>query len=169
MICFFCGGCLHNWLPQDIPWNEHAKYQRKCPYLLLSKSPNFIQSIVNGTEIGSVHHENAASNEHRMSSSVVSFSTNDVTSTIRENLSSFKKRIHSCCKITEDEDEKKSSQDSVNHTHNERVCKLCMTNEANIVFVNCGHLLTCACCAASIDKCPICRCKFNQMIKVYYA
>ncbi|XP_050418714.2 baculoviral IAP repeat-containing protein 3 [Patella vulgata] len=43
--CFFCGGVLKSWTDDDIPWNEHAKWFPKCPYLLRIKGEDFVNSI----------------------------------------------------------------------------------------------------------------------------
>lgn len=38
--CFFCGGGLRDWLPDDIPLKEHQKLFPKCGYLeLVSNNP----------------------------------------------------------------------------------------------------------------------------------
>ncbi|KAK6172083.1 hypothetical protein SNE40_018041 [Patella caerulea] len=45
--CFYCAGILKSWLDDDIPWQEHAKWFPKCPYLLRIKGQDFIHSIRN--------------------------------------------------------------------------------------------------------------------------
>jgi len=42
-----------------------------------------------------------------------------------------------------------------------RLCKICMDSEVGVVFLPCGHLVTCANCAHSLIDCPLCR----QVIK----
>ncbi|XP_052239929.1 uncharacterized protein LOC127850704 isoform X2 [Dreissena polymorpha] len=37
------------------------------------------------------------------------------------------------------------------------LCKVCLDNIVSIVFLPCGHLVTCADCAPALRKCPICR------------
>jgi baculoviral IAP repeat-containing protein 7/8 len=34
--CFYCGITLGNWLEEDDPWIEHARWSGDCPYLLLN-------------------------------------------------------------------------------------------------------------------------------------
>lgn len=41
-ICFYCGKAIGNWTDNDDPWTEHAKWSRKCSYLLLSKGRKFV-------------------------------------------------------------------------------------------------------------------------------
>lgn len=50
------------------------------------------------------------------------------------------------------------------------LCKICLSNETNVVLPNCGHLL-CASCVDMIDsrekKCPQCRTRFTKVINIY--
>ena len=39
----------------------------------------------------------------------------------------------------------------------ENQCKICISDEATIVFLPCGHLGSCSTCASSLIYCPICR------------
>ena len=43
--CFYCGGGLKNWEPDDDPWVEHARWFKDCPYLLTSKGKGFIEAV----------------------------------------------------------------------------------------------------------------------------
>ena len=43
--CFYCGGGLKSWEPDDEPWVEHARWFKDCPYLLTSKGPDFIEAV----------------------------------------------------------------------------------------------------------------------------
>lgn len=36
-------------------------------------------------------------------------------------------------------------------------CKICMAEEVGVVFLPCGHLLSCVMCAPAMVKCPLCR------------
>lgn len=52
----------------------------------------------------------------------------------------------------------------------ERRCKICLTNEQNVVLISCGHLL-CDTCVTSLDqrekRCPICRTRFTRYVNFY--
>lgn len=52
-------------------------------------------------------------------------------------------------------------------TTSERECKICYDNEADIVFLPCGHLTTCETCASRVRTCPICRSYIHNKIKTY--
>lgn len=42
-ICFYCGGGVKAWRPDDIPWVEHAKWLPGCAFLLVNKGIDFIK------------------------------------------------------------------------------------------------------------------------------
>ncbi|XP_062600081.1 baculoviral IAP repeat-containing protein 3-like [Saccostrea cucullata] len=43
--CFFCGGGLRNWEPQDEPWREHARWFPKCAFLRQNKGDEYVAMI----------------------------------------------------------------------------------------------------------------------------
>ncbi|WP_095210629.1 RING-HC finger protein [Endozoicomonas ascidiicola] len=49
----------------------------------------------------------------------------------------------------------------------ERLCKICLDKSADIVFVPCGHLVSCIDCAQALRKCPMCRGKIDKAIRTY--
>lgn len=49
-----------------------------------------------------------------------------------------------------------SSDDSERRMKNVE-CKICMAEEVGVVFLPCGHLLTCVMCAPALTTCPLCR------------
>lgn len=44
-LCYYCGGGLRDWEPDDDPWIEHAKWFEYCPYLLITKGTEFVNNI----------------------------------------------------------------------------------------------------------------------------
>ena len=51
----------------------------------------------------------------------------------------------------------------------QRLCKICMVSDANLVFLPCGHLVSCAACAPALQNCPICRALIKGTIRTYIA
>ncbi|XP_071818505.1 uncharacterized protein [Apostichopus japonicus] len=47
------------------------------------------------------------------------------------------------------------------------LCKICLDNDIEMLFLPCKHLVTCADCATRIDTCPICRTEIDDKIYVY--
>ncbi|XP_060558859.1 baculoviral IAP repeat-containing protein 7-like isoform X2 [Ruditapes philippinarum] len=43
--CFWCGGELYDWEPQDIPWEEHAKWFPHCGFVRGVKGDAYIQYV----------------------------------------------------------------------------------------------------------------------------
>ena len=45
MKCFWCGGELHDWEPQDEPMEEHAKWFTICGYVRKIMGDDYIQKV----------------------------------------------------------------------------------------------------------------------------
>lgn len=45
MRCFHCSGGLRSWQHEDDPWEEHAKWFPKCPFLELVKGEAYVQQV----------------------------------------------------------------------------------------------------------------------------
>ncbi|KAL3080219.1 hypothetical protein niasHT_035739 [Heterodera trifolii] len=66
----------------------------------------------------------------------------------------------------------------IDHTHaqfttseSEHICVICLTDEPQIIFTSCRHLVTCKGCAKTIDqqpqkKCPMCRKHINSQMDI---
>ena len=50
-----------------------------------------------------------------------------------------------------------------------RFCKVCMDEEACVVFVPCGHLMSCVNCSPSLKNCAICRRPVKSSIRTYFS
>ncbi|KAK3577780.1 hypothetical protein CHS0354_010981 [Potamilus streckersoni] len=48
------------------------------------------------------------------------------------------------------------------------LCKICLENTSCVVFLPCGHLVTCSDCAPAMRKCPICRTLIKGTVKTFY-
>lgn len=44
-LCYHCGGGLKDWEAEDDPWIQHAKWFKKCYYVLIVKGQAFINSV----------------------------------------------------------------------------------------------------------------------------
>ena len=47
------------------------------------------------------------------------------------------------------------------------MCKICFDNKANVIFVPCGHFMSCVECGSKCDTCPICRVQINLAQEVF--
>lgn len=55
----------------------------------------------------------------------------------------------------------------VENKDNKMECKICFSDEVEVVFLPCGHLVACVKCALALRKCPLCRRVVNATIRVY--
>lgn len=46
-------------------------------------------------------------------------------------------------------------------------CKICMNEEMGVVFLPCGHLLSCVYCAPAISQCPLCREPIRGLVRTF--
>nr|XP_039257850.1 baculoviral IAP repeat-containing protein 3-like [Styela clava] len=60
-----------------------------------------------------------------------------------------------------------SLREQLHKIEEERMCKVCFTNPAEMVFVPCGHICCCMQCTEAISHCPVCRVKIQRAIKTY--
>ncbi|XP_046403099.1 death-associated inhibitor of apoptosis 2-like [Ischnura elegans] len=48
-----------------------------------------------------------------------------------------------------------------------RLCKVCLDEEVGVVFLPCGHLVSCVHCAPSLKDCPMCRGPIRATVRTY--
>ncbi|AIU41298.1 iap-2 [Sucra jujuba nucleopolyhedrovirus] len=65
------------------------------------------------------------------------------------------------------ESEKRSINEDVKNTNDNKICQICLDNDRQICFLPCGHVSTCEICAKKCKKCCICRETIKNKIKVY--
>ena len=47
-------------------------------------------------------------------------------------------------------------------------CGICLTKQIDVMFYKCGHLYCCENCAIKLNgTCPICRIKYDELVKIY--
>lgn len=65
--------------------------------------------------------------------------------------------------------EKVNSEKEENPIEDTKLCKICYNEERNVCFVPCGHVVACAKCSLSTDKCPMCRRTFTDAVRLYFS
>ena len=50
-----------------------------------------------------------------------------------------------------------------------KLCKICMDEEACIVFIPCGHLMSCVNCSTAMKSCAICRKPVKSTVRTYFS
>ncbi|XP_063908731.1 death-associated inhibitor of apoptosis 1-like isoform X1 [Zophobas morio] len=46
-------------------------------------------------------------------------------------------------------------------------CKICDSNERNVIFIPCKHILACDECSRQFNNCPVCRKRIDERMKVF--
>ena len=49
------------------------------------------------------------------------------------------------------------------------ICKICLSEESNILILPCRHVSTCLTCTLCTEICPICRSEIISTIKIFFA
>ncbi|KAL3279757.1 hypothetical protein HHI36_017265 [Cryptolaemus montrouzieri] len=139
-LCFYCGGGLKDWVEEDDPWEQHALWFPKCNYLLLKKTPAFVEAVQN-------EHKELLSCKKEETEVEASCSTNSNT---KEPLSSVS------------EEKGKNSEES-----STTLCKICFKNELGVVFLPCGHMVACIDCASALKECAVCRKGIQATVRAF--
>jgi baculoviral IAP repeat-containing protein 7/8 len=151
VTCYSCGGGLRQWKSHDDPWIEHARhYGDRCNYVQVIKGDLFVRMHFKKP------HLLPEQNERTITSVEV----------VRENLCD-KSENESESKSDRNDESDKQNSDS-NNCQNCIQCKICLSSEIQIIFIPCGHALCCAGCALTQEKCPYCREKISNGIKVHF-
>lgn len=175
--CFSCGGGLKDWDDGDQPWEQHALWLSKCNFLKLIKGETYIQSVKEkyktndscaststaATEIGSGDLPALPPTTDIESVSVASTSSCHASSSVQSTETNDpKSRLSNSTEAEDDDEEKKVAIE-------DRLCKICYTEEYNTLFIPCGHVVACANCAMSVTKCPLCRKPFTNIVRAYFS
>ncbi|XP_055904707.1 death-associated inhibitor of apoptosis 2 [Eupeodes corollae] len=71
-------------------------------------------------------------------------------------------------KLSESSNEKNLSLEEENRKLKDaRLCKVCMDEEVGVVFLPCGHLVTCVQCAPGVSQCPLCRTAIKGFVRTF--
>uniref|UniRef100_A0A8D2H3Z9 E3 ubiquitin-protein ligase XIAP n=1 Tax=Urocitellus parryii TaxID=9999 RepID=A0A8D2H3Z9_UROPR len=172
--CFHCGGGLTDWKPSEDPWEQHAKWYPGCKYLLEEKGQEYINNIhlthsLEETLVNDTIFQNSMVQEAiRMG-----FSFRDIKKIMEEKIQTSGSNYISLEVLiadlvsaqkenTQDESSQMSLQKDISteeqlrRLQEEKLCKICMDRNIAVVFIPCGHLVTCKQCAEAVDKCPMC-------------
>ena len=192
VLCFYCEGGLQNWEPNDDPWEEHAKHFPGCGFLNVTKSRDYVQKIQEkmrrtsndrnspppSDEIPCQSNRESFSysrsySSHSGGSSNYSNSPESQTLSSQEEETRGKKASdlftprNSDQKLSKKDDEELIEENK--RLKDERLCKVCADKELGVVFIPCGHLVTCTTCAASLNNCPVCRSTITSLVKTYFS
>ncbi|BFZ10832.1 hypothetical protein BsWGS_13870 [Bradybaena similaris] len=66
-----------------------------------------------------------------------------------------------------EEKEMKKLKDENGQLRQQTVCKICMDKEVAVVFLPCGHFVSCTDCAAAMKDCPVCRKQVRGIVRAF--
>ncbi|XP_033740227.1 baculoviral IAP repeat-containing protein 3-like [Pecten maximus] len=156
-------------IPTETTREDVLKTERENESLALEKENDCIKQSTTGTTYSQCTEEPSGPNTMFTSSSPVTnyASSRPIVDTF-ESLSLQKEstsqplissELH---KLNDLEEENRKLKES-------HLCKVCLDKNSNTVFLPCGHLTTCAECASSLIKCPLCRKHIHGTVRVYLA
>ncbi|KAL3882888.1 hypothetical protein ACJMK2_029190 [Sinanodonta woodiana] len=159
--CFFCGVELQQWMSEDDPWIEHARWSISCVYVLKMKGKEFVSLIKLATEVAE-REEPTRNNSGGNHASQDRKKEAAPTVVIQEG--------HTTKGNTKSEQSQKDRQKMKRHRalRGATLCKFCRANTISVVFLPCGHFVTCPDCAPAMTKCPICGTLIEGRKQIFY-
>jgi hypothetical protein len=58
-------------------------------------------------------------------------------------------------------------EEEVRKLREQTLCKICMDQQVGIVFLPCGHLVSCTRCATALSNCALCRQPIKAVVRTY--
>ncbi|ELW66606.1 Baculoviral IAP repeat-containing protein 4 [Tupaia chinensis] len=195
--CFHCGGGLADWKPSEDPWEQHAKWYPGCKYLLEEKGQEYINNIhlthsleeslvgtAQKTSLTEINDDTTFKSLMVQEAMQMGFCFRDIKKIMEEktqssgsNYKSLEVLVADLVSAQKDSTQDESSQTSLQKENTieeqlrslqeEKLCKICMDRNIAIVFIPCGHLVTCKQCAEEVDKCPMCYAVITFMQKIF--
>ncbi|XP_076750908.1 baculoviral IAP repeat-containing protein 8 [Xylocopa sonorina] len=180
-LCYYCGGGLKDWEPEDDPWEQHAKWFSKCYYLLMVKGQDYVNKITG-------QHISRPSKEETMQMNLPSFikkveRSTSIEAQKKDNVeshpgsSSQDSGIESISAGSNRSSAKGSAEDLSNTgvqsssepRDDARLCKICYNGELGVVFLPCGHMVACVKCAPGMTSCAICREPVTMTVRAFFS
>ncbi|XP_064888412.1 baculoviral IAP repeat-containing protein 7 isoform X2 [Columba livia] len=157
--CFYCDGAVRNWSFRDDPWREHAKWYPECEFLLRSRGREFVSSVQEAFSSTLISPRDSWDQIEQDSSALQGAVQRETeTSSSTEEMRSVQQK---------ESDESWMSTEEQLRLQEERMCKVCMDRDVSVVFVPCGHLVTCGECASNLRLCPICRAVIRESVRTF--
>ena len=158
--CFYCGGGLKNWLFNDNPYHEHARFYPSCSYIINKKGLRYINAVARNNLY------------ERLETTGFDALTRQVRSGLDYVASPIQpSRINRSSAIvlsTQSNSKPPSSpREKLHRLEEEKLCKICRTRNNNVVLLPCSHFCCCVSCSATIQKCPVCNRRISEKIKTY--
>ncbi|XP_055372378.1 death-associated inhibitor of apoptosis 2 [Condylostylus longicornis] len=165
-----------------IPQNENLNRLNNRPRIELSSAANMDQSS-EVTSTVSCDHNNSTNNEissNHNCSNTSNINRDNIDSTLNEDQqqedqqeanieenSSLNNSESNQTKTKPKLNEQLSLEEENRKLKDARTCKVCMDDEVGVVFLPCGHLVTCVQCAPGVTVCPLCRSGIKGYVRTF--
>ncbi|KAI9559221.1 hypothetical protein GHT06_016010 [Daphnia sinensis] len=150
--CFCCDGALRNWEPKDDPWVEHARWFSRCNFLVSVKGNDYIK------EIQARYQQNPPSSAAAAESSVE----------VKEEKSEERKEVCSNAVQPKAEASGGDVSPSSSKLRDALLCQICYDQQLSMVFLPCGHSMSCPSCATALTNCPLCRKRIEATVRAFF-
>lgn len=157
--CFYCNGGVRSWSFGDDPWWEHARWYPGCDFLLRTRGRDYVSSVLESLPNISPPRHSWDLPEWDSSASQDAVQRGTGASSSREEMQSVQEK--------ESEESRLSTEEQLRRLQEERMCKVCLDKDVSVVFVPCGHLVTCGECALNLRLCPICRAVIQDSVRTF--
>jgi len=158
---------MKNWQPGDVPVAEHALWFPTC---------EFIRDVINRNDVSVEDETHGACGGPRKDLKDLTTTENEkLTGTFEDNKKSIVSEIQTNIRQkgeteTTDSQPKNSSEKLIRENEEMKqqlLCKICMDNDADVVFLPCGHMIACTTCARALRKCAVCRALIKNTLKSF--
>jgi len=155
--CFCCNGALRNWEPKDDPWVEHARWFSRCNFLLSVKGEDYVKQI----------HAQYKDDDPGLGGHTRG---NEVNAAQVETKEEEQEEEMKTVPLAEEAAPVKGSEVSNTSNLSEALlCKICYDQQMSIVFLPCGHSLSCPSCATALRNCPLCRKRIDATVRAFFS
>jgi len=156
VCCFVCGGCLRNWKLSDDPWEEHAVHYPRCLLVHLVCGTWFVERSKRRQEKRKVLGQRLFALMELIDKTWLTVC--QMFSSVRSRALHLLQLECANCSASERELEMLRSKES---------CLACCSKPRDVVYVPCGHLVSCARCSLHFQRCPVCRRRIDNFVKIY--
>lgn len=163
VICRECNLVLFKWNKNEEAIQEHKKFSISCKFIKLFSDYNIkisddivIDTWVSSNVIYQYHQLNVHTLPEIRNGLRIRLNTKYKNFQNLKEVFEFFKHLYPSVKTTE-----------ING-YNPLTCRICLLNPTNIVFINCGHMLSCHDCARKITICPLCRSTIKVNQRIFY-
>lgn len=161
--CAFCMGAVCRWERGDDPFYEHSINFRTCPFIMggdvgnvpLGQDPFPGPKRPRPYDVCGFNDNNTHSN-HIVNEEEIHADNQSQVNNFNPNNS------NRCNESLQSSNESGRSSSDLNG-----ICKVCYSNDIQLIFLPCAHSVSCLSCAQQLRNCPVCRTDIATRIRTY--